>query len=98
MYVLITANRNYSSWSLRPWVLMASSSTALAAISARSKFLAFSCWSAKSRIDQATLPTRSYPMVCGVYSVPMISSVERPPMSSTRRRSSDCGSMCATPW
>ncbi len=22
MYVLITANRNYSSWSLRPWVLM----------------------------------------------------------------------------
>ncbi|OYZ36043.1 MAG: glutathione S-transferase, partial [Novosphingobium sp. 16-62-11] len=21
-YVLITANRNYSSWSLRPWVLM----------------------------------------------------------------------------
>ena len=23
MYELITANRNYSSWSLRPWVLMA---------------------------------------------------------------------------
>lgn len=22
-YTLITANRNYSSWSLRPWVLMA---------------------------------------------------------------------------
>ena len=22
MYRLITANRNYSSWSLRPWVLM----------------------------------------------------------------------------
>ena len=22
MYTLITANRNYSSWSLRPWVLM----------------------------------------------------------------------------
>ncbi len=22
MYVLITANRNYSSWSLRPWALM----------------------------------------------------------------------------
>ncbi len=22
MYLLITANRNYSSWSLRPWVLM----------------------------------------------------------------------------
>src|SRR3546814_6211644 len=22
MYVLITANRNYSSWSLRPWMLM----------------------------------------------------------------------------
>ena len=22
MYELITANRNYSSWSLRPWVLM----------------------------------------------------------------------------
>ena len=22
MYELITANRNYSSWSLRPWILM----------------------------------------------------------------------------
>ena len=25
MYRLITANRNYSSWSLRPWVLMKTS-------------------------------------------------------------------------
>ncbi len=48
--------------------------------------------------DQDTLPTRYEATACAVNCWPRMSSVERPPMSTTRRRSSLAGSRCATPW
>ena len=76
----------------------ASSSTACAATVARTKASAVSWPSGKKRMDQATLPTRQLSITWASNWRPMMSSVERPPMSTTSRRSSDWGRAWATPW
>ena len=75
----------------------ASSSTALAATSACSNAACVNSPSGKCFSDQSALPTRQLSITAASRRRPRIVSVERPPMSTTSRRSPLGGNRCATP-
>ena len=73
-----------------------SSNSAPAATWAARKPSSLICPPGKNRIDRLTQPTPKDSVTIGLRSWPRISSVERPPMSTTKRGSS-LGCRCATP-